>query len=64
MICEICGQFGTRRVCEDYDTLVGGVPMILSFIPRFHCDNCGEDYFTPEDLEILRICRGKLTKED
>ncbi|MFQ5863994.1 MAG: type II toxin-antitoxin system MqsA family antitoxin [bacterium] len=56
MICDICGQEGTRlrRVTEAYGT--GKDMLIIENIPMISCPKCGESYFTAETLhEIERI---------
>lgn len=56
MVCDICGQEGTRirKVTETYGK--GKDLLVIENIPMVKCPNCGESYFTAETLhEIERI---------
>ncbi|MFH0939111.1 MAG: type II toxin-antitoxin system MqsA family antitoxin [Planctomycetota bacterium] len=56
MVCDICGQEGTRvrRITETYGK--GRRLLVIENIPMVSCIRCGESYFTAETLhEIERI---------
>ncbi len=56
MVCDICGQEGTRecRVSETYGK--GKNLIVIENIPMVSCHKCGESYFAAATLhEIERI---------
>lgn len=66
MLCDICGQEGTRlrRVTE---TLGKGKDLlVIEAVPMISCPNCGESYFTADtlhEIERIRLHRENIAEE-
>ncbi len=53
MNCDICG--GTRvRSLISYTIFYEGKPVIVENVPADVCQQCGEQYFAPETVEMLQ----------
>ncbi len=62
MICDICGEQGTRvrRVARSYGK--GENLLVIENVPVISCPHCGESYLTAETLhEIERIKLHRLS---
>ena len=62
LVCDICGQAGTRKQVVSRTYGKGQDLFVIEGIPVIRCPHCGESYLTAETLhEIERL---KLHRKD
>lgn len=51
VICEICNAPSAVEITKRKETKYKHVPIVLDDVSVFHCNECGEEYFSPDQLE-------------
>jgi putative transcriptional regulator len=56
MRCPVCGT-GTAKKVEkrNYSARYNGEPIVVPSVEAFHCDDCGEDFLTPEQTRAMSV---------
>jgi putative zinc finger/helix-turn-helix YgiT family protein len=56
MICPVCGTGRTKKVeRKNYPARYNGEPVEVPRVEVLHCDECGEDFLTPEQSHALSV---------
>lgn len=66
MICDLCGQKGSRirKVARTYGK--GKNLLVIEGVPVVSCPRCGESYLTAEtlhEIERIKLLRGSIAVE-
>lgn len=51
VICEICNAPNAVEIRKQKETKYKNVPIVLDNVSVFHCNECGEEYFSPDQLD-------------
>ncbi len=63
VICDVCGQAGSRLVRRPFDSVYNQMPIRLDSVEMYECERCGESTLTPEQAREISKQVKSLARE-